>query len=269
MIKVCIIGLGRTGKEVAKVLLEAKDIKIVSAICSPESDKINMDLGEVIGVDYLGINIVSSDEIKRVCEETLPDVAVDFSNSEAALKNASILSKMRTNIVIGTTGFNKSDIENLYKLTQKNNNAIVYAPNITLGVNVLLLLTNLASTILNDYDFHISEVHHKNKKDSPSGTAFKIATEVEKGVISSGKEKPEVTIDAVRVGGVVGSHKVMLVGEYDKLEITHESFSRKAFALGALKAIRFINKKAGYYEMGDVLELGSVLNQYMEEREVI
>jgi len=269
MVKVCIIGLGRTGKEVVKVLLESKDIKIVSAVCSPGSDKINRDLGEIIGEDYLGINIVSSDEIKRVCAETTPDVAVDFSNSEAALKNAIILSKMKINIVIGTTGFNKSDVENLYKVTQKNNNAIVYAPNITLGVNVLLLLTNIASNILNDYDFHISEVHHKNKMDSPSGTSFKIATEIQKGVISSGKDKPEVTIAAARVGGVVGSHKVMLVGEYDKLEITHESFSRKAFALGALKAVKFINKKVGYYEMGDVLELSSVLNQYMEEREVI
>ena len=143
----------------------------------------------------------------------------------------------------------------------------MYAPNITLGVNVLMLLTNLASNILNNYDFQITEIHHKNKKDAPSGTAKKIAVEIQKGLRSSGNEdkNAQVPITAVRAGGVVGKHEVMIIGEDDKIEISHESFSRRAFALGALRAVRFIKGKAGFYEMNDVLNLKKVLNDYLHE----
>lgn len=269
MIKVCISGLGRTGIEVAKVLLQEKDVRIVSALCSSTSKKVNMDLGDIIGTKQLGVKVRSSDNIESTMFETSPDVVIDFSTPEAVVRNAKILSKMKINVVVGTTGLKEEDIETLYGLTKKYSNAIVYAPNITLGVNVLLLLTNIASNILNDYDFHITEVHHKLKKDAPSGTAIKIARGIETGVTLSGNSKPEIPIDAVRAGGVVGVHKVMIAGEYDRLEITHESFSRKVFAIGALKAVRFIYKKVGFYEMGDVLELSKVLSHYLDEREVI
>lgn len=267
MIRVCISGLGKTGKEIAKVLLEQEDMKLVSAICGPNSNKKGKDVGEFIGKGNTGINIESSDKIEQIIFRTKPDVIVDFSSPEAAARNAKIFSKLKVNIVIGTTGFSKLSLKRLFLLSKKHRNGIVYAPNITLGVNVLMLLTNLAANLLNNYDFQITEIHHKNKKDSPSGTAKKIAVEIEKGLKHSGNEdkNAQVPITAIRAGGVVGKHDVMIIGEDDKIEISHESFSRKAFALGALRAVRFIKGKVGYFEMNDVLNLNKVLNDYIQE----
>ena len=145
----------------------------------------------------------------------------------------------------------------------------MYAPNITLGVNVLMLLTNLTSSLLSNYDFQITEVHHKNKLDSPSGTAKKIAFEIQNGLKNKGItiSNTEIPINSVRAGGVIGRHEVMIVGEEDKIEISHESFSRKAFAQGAIKAAQFIHKKSGYYEMRDVLDLDKVLKTYIENND--
>lgn len=267
MIRVCISGLGKTGKEIAKFLLEQEDIKLVSAICSPNSNKKGKDLGEIIGSGNSGIKIEGSDNIEQIIFRTKPDVVVDFSSPEAAARNAKIFSRLKVNIVIGTTGFSNFSLKRLFLLANNHRNGIVYAPNITLGVNVLMLLTNLAANLLNSYDFQITEIHHKNKKDSPSGTAKKIAVEIEKGLKNSGNDDTEtqVPITTIRAGGVVGKHDVMIIGEDDKIEISHESFSRKAFALGALRAVRFIKGKVGYYEMNDVLNLKKVLNDYIHE----
>lgn len=266
MIRVCLSGLGRTGKEIARAVLEQNDMKLVSVICSPESDKQGKDLSEFLGCNPTGIFVESAANLEQVIFRTKPDVVVDFSTPLAAIRNAKTLSKMNINIVIGTTGFSKTSLKKLFVLTRKNNNGIVYAPNITLGVNVLMLLTNLAANILNNYDFQITEIHHKHKKDAPSGTAIKIAKEVEKGLLASGvsANSEEIPINAVRAGGVVGKHEVMIIGEDDKIEISHESFSRKAFALGAIKAVRFAHNKAGYFEMNDVLNLQKVLSDYLK-----
>ncbi|MDF2989181.1 MAG: dihydrodipicolinate reductase, partial [Eubacterium sp.] len=185
------------------------------------------------------------------------------------LKNAMIFSKYKINIVLGTTGFSQYDLKKIFVLARKYKNGIVYAPNITLGVNVLMLLTNLSASLLNNYDFQITEVHHKNKLDSPSGTAKKIAFEVQGGLKNTGVQisAADIPINSVRAGGVIGKHEVMIVGEEDKIEITHESFSRKAFAQGALKAAKFIHKKSGYFEMRDVLDLDKVLKTYIENND--
>lgn len=267
MIRVCLVGVGKTGKEIAKALLEQEEIRLVSAICSPGSEKYGKDLGEITGCATTGIIIDSSDNLEQVVFKTKPDVVVDFSSPTASIKNARIFSKMKVNIVLGTTGFSSLELKKLFILTQKYHNGIVYAPNITLGVNVLMLLTNLASNILHEYDFQITEIHHKHKKDSPSGTAVKIAAEIEKGLKASGLENGEysIPITSVRAGGVVGKHEVMIIGEDDKIEISHESFSRKAFAAGAIRAVHFIIGKCGYFEMIDVLNLKKILEDYIEK----
>ncbi len=271
MIRVCIVGLGRTGKEIARVFLEQDDIKVVAAVCSAGSPKKGKDLGEVIGCGKTGILIDSCDNLQQIVFRTRPDVVVDFSNPEATIKNAKLFAKMKVNIVIGTTGFSKISMMKLFVLSRKYRNGIVYAPNITLGVNVLMLMSNLMANILSNYDFQVTEVHHKHKKDAPSGTAIKLANEIKKGLVSSGSDSSEidVPINAVRAGGVVGKHEVMIVGEEDKIEISHESFSRKAFALGALRAVKFIYKKTGYFEMSDVLNLRKALNDYLEKEKSI
>jgi 4-hydroxy-tetrahydrodipicolinate reductase len=261
LIKVCLVGLGKTGKEIARMLSEMKDIKIISAICSPGSEKKSMDLGKVIGKQNSGIIIEEINKLEEVILKNKPDVIVDFSRPDATLKTTVIISKMKINMVIGTTGFSSRELKKIKTLTYHNHIGTVYAPNITPGVNVLMILSNLASILLSNYDFCITEIHHKNKKDSPSGTAVKIAGEIERGLHYAGKTThgEEIPINSVRAGGVVGKHEVMIAGEEDRIIISHESFSRKIFASGALHAIRFIYNKTGYYEMKDVLCLQKIL----------
>ncbi|AZV56728.1 4-hydroxy-tetrahydrodipicolinate reductase [Clostridium sp. AWRP] len=264
MIKVGLIGLGKTGKYIAEAVLQQSNMKIVAAICSPNSEKRGMNLGELLGNSKTDVKITTSDELQATIFKTKPDVVVDFSNPQAAIKNAIILSEMKVNIVIGTTGFSKEHIEKLKNIPYKFKNGIVYAPNITLGVNVLMLLSNIAATILNNYDFQIVEMHYKNKKDSPSGTALKLYDEIEHGLQISGVENKPIPINSVRAGGIVGKHSVLIIGENDKIEISHESFSKKAFSLGALNAVNYIYKKSGYYEMKDVLNLKKILHEYID-----
>jgi 4-hydroxy-tetrahydrodipicolinate reductase len=269
MIRVGILGLGKTGREIAKVLLEQEDIMLVSAVVSPGSEKCGKDLGDILSCGKTGIEIEGSEKLEQIIFKTKPDVVVDFSTPSATLRNARIFSKMKVNIVIGTTGFSRLALGKLLVMTHKYHNGIVYVPNITLGVNVLMLITNLAANILNNYDFQITEIHHKHKKDSPSGTALKIKREIEKGLISSGAEclPGSIPITSVRAGGVVGKHEVMIIGEDDRIEISHETLSRRAFALGAIRAIKFIEGKTGYFEMNDVLNLKKVLGDYLDNQE--
>lgn len=260
MLKVCLIGLGKTGREIAKMIFNQRNMKIVSAMCSPGSLRKHMDLGEVIGIQEIGIKIEGTNKLEETLVLCRPDVVVDFSTPEATLKNSRIISQMGINMIIGTTGFSEAELDKIKNLAYRNHTGIVYAPNITLGVNVLMILTKLASILLNNYDFQISEIHHKEKKDIPSGTALKIANEIKDGLIYLGKDisKENIPINSVRAGGVVGKHEVLIVGENDRITISHESFSRKVFASGAIHAINFIQDKIGFYEMSDVLSLSKV-----------
>ncbi|NLM72597.1 MAG: 4-hydroxy-tetrahydrodipicolinate reductase [Clostridiaceae bacterium] len=266
MTKVCLIGFGRTGMEIARVLYNQPDIKIVAAICSDFSSKAGKDIGEFLGFPNTGAKIYTASQLKTVIEKHDPDVLVDFSNSKATIRNLKIIADYGKKLVIGTTGFSDTDILRIKATARKPGVGILFAPNITLGVNVMMLLSNIAARILNDYDFEVSEAHHKHKKDVPSGTALKIAREVESSLEAVGVEtNGSIPIHATRAGGIIGRHSLMIAGEDDKIEIVHESFSRKAFAAGALRGVRFIRNRTGYYEMRDVLDLEKVLASYFDE----
>ncbi|AYD41171.1 4-hydroxy-tetrahydrodipicolinate reductase [Clostridium fermenticellae] len=267
MIKVGLIGLGKTGKYIAESILQQDNMTLVAAVCSPNSQKKGMDLSEFLGNKKAEIKITTSDELEATIFKTKPDIMLDFSSSKAAIKNAVTLSNMKVNIVIGTTGFTDKDIEKLKNISREFKNGIVYAPNITLGVNVIMMLSNIAASILNNYDFEIIEMHHKTKKDSPSGTALKLSSEIELGLNSSGIQDKVIPISSIRAGDIVGKHEVLIVGEHDKIEISHESFSRKAFTVGAISAVNFIYKKSGYYEMRDVLNLKELILKYIDSLE--
>lgn len=266
MTKLCLAGLGRTGSEMAKIILEQKNLDLTAVYCSPNSSKEGKSLSELIGIPYTGIKVKTACDLDSTLKECKPDVFIDFSNSEATLKNAGIIAKHGINMVIGTTGFSRMALLRLRVIARKYGTGILYAPNITLGVNVMMLLSNLAASLLKDYDFQITEVHHKYKKDAPSGTAVKIAAEVRRGLGLPFSKQVEIPVNAVRAGGVVGRHELMAAGENDMLEISHQSFSRRAFAAGALRAVDFIKDRSGYYEMSDVLELDKVLSNYLDSR---
>jgi len=261
MIKICLSGLGRAGSQIARYLLERDDAKIISACCAPDSPKRGKDLGEILNYRDTGIIVDTVEDMKPYLSGTLPDVVIDFSTPWAALKNAELFAKMKINIVMGTTGFSPDEETHLFSMIKKHKTGLIYAPNITMGVNVLMLLTELASRLLSNYDAEIIEMHHKNKKDIPSATAKKISGVINGNSLDETKAA-DTPISSVRAGGIIGYHKVVLAGEHDKIEIVHESMSRNAFAEGALYAAKFINHKTGLFEMRDMLKFGELLADY-------
>ena len=156
MIRICLCGLGKTGSEIARTVLEQENFKLVSAICGPDSIKRGCDTGEVIGCAKTGITVEGSDNIEEIVFRTKPDVVLDFTCPDATIRNAAVFSRMKVNIVIGTTGFSRLGLKKLFVLTRRFNNGIVYAPNITFGVNVMMLLSSLAASILHNYDFQVT-----------------------------------------------------------------------------------------------------------------
>lgn len=269
MIKISLIGIGKTGIEIAKVLLMQNDIELVSVMSSPNSSKKGQPLSEIIDSNSTNLLINTTDEIEDVILSSKPDIVIDFSNPKATIEHAKKLSELNVNMVIGTTGFSDDELNHLKNIPSDRDFGVVYAPNITLGVNVLMLLTKLSSILLSDYDFHIIESHHKAKVDIPSGTALKISNEIKTSLEYSGKDISDIDIpiSAVRAGGIIGKHEVQIVGENDLLSISHQSFSRKAFALGAIQAIKYIDKKTGYHEMNDVLHLSKIIEDlYLKDK---
>jgi 4-hydroxy-tetrahydrodipicolinate reductase len=130
------------------------------------------------------------------------------------------------------------------------------APNITYGVNVLLTMARLAAQLQMECDFEIVEENHKNKIDSPSGTAAKLATTIESAICENGGHSNTVPIHSIRSGDIIGRHKILVTGKYDQIEISHTAFSREAYAEGAYKAAQFVYGRTGFYEMKDVFRLG-------------
>ena len=266
MIKTCLLGLGRTGKVVAEELLSFREFDLVSVISRPTSKKVNRTLRELVNIDS-ELVVSSSDALVEEIRKKKFTVAIDFSTPEACLKNAEILAEHGVHMVVGTTGFNKIQIYELKNLVQYFKTGLVFAPNISVGINALLFVSKHLAKMVPDYDVEIMESHHRNKADSPSGTAIKIAAEIHnvKGIKDKDKrnvfgrkgatqrETSEIGIHAIRAGGITGVHQVLFAGEYDEIEIIHRSYSRKVFAAGALTAAKFISKRKGFYSMEEVL----------------
>ncbi|HOJ78212.1 MAG TPA: 4-hydroxy-tetrahydrodipicolinate reductase [Bacillota bacterium] len=266
MIKTALLGLGKTGIVVAEHLLNSACFDLVSVICKPNSPKKDRQLSEFIKSNTANsLTIKSNDALKEEIRTKKFKIAIDFTTPEASLANAKILAENGINIVIGTNGFNNMQVYELKKIAQKNKTGIVYAPNISLGINLLLSISKTISRLIPNYDVEITEYHHRHKKDSPSGTALKIANEIAtaRGVNPNNyvhgrkgnttRATNEIGIHAIRAGGIVGVHKVLFAGEHDELEIIHRSYSRLVFAEGALRAASFIANHKGFYYMEEVI----------------
>jgi 4-hydroxy-tetrahydrodipicolinate reductase len=200
------------------------------------------------------------------------DVLIDFTRPEATLRHIEACKKQGVNLVIGTTGFSAEEKKQIEAASKDI--AIVIAPNMSVGVNVMLELVALATKALHEqYDIEIIETHHSKKVDAPSGTALKLG-EVAAGVIGktlneigvferhsvTGERKPgSIGFSAVRGGDVIGDHTVMFAGSGERIEITHKSSSRTNYAQGALRAAAFLaDRRSGLYDMADVLGLKSL-----------
>lgn len=256
MINIALCGIGRAGLEVARTVRESGKFKIVAAFCRKGSEKKGKDIGLLANMNESGVYATEITEADSVLRNTSVDVFIDFSSPEASKMLLNACKIYGIPGVICTTGFTQEEIEWLIKLTWGYKLGIVYAPNVTLGINVLMSLLKTVTRALPFFDYQITEIHHNKKRDIPSGTAKMIAGTLERELPLSSSQIP---INSVRAGGYIGVHEVMAAGECERISISHESFSRKAFAQGALTAAEFIRDKKGWHYMEDVLDIKSIL----------
>jgi 4-hydroxy-tetrahydrodipicolinate reductase len=197
------------------------------------------------------------------------DVLVDFTRPAGTLEHVRACVAARRPIVIGTTGFSREQVDEIRRAAASI--AIVMAPNMSVGVNVMLKLVELGSRALGEeYDVEVFEMHHRKKVDAPSGTALKLgevaaaARGAELGEVgvfdrhgATGERRPgSIGFAVARGGDIVGDHTVYFAGAGERIEITHRSSSRATYAQGAMRAARFLaGKPAGLYDMQDVLGL--------------
>ena len=195
--------------------------------------------------------VAKSDSLKNVINDT--DVVIDFSTREATLHNIPIIVEAQKAVVVGTTGFSQSERDYFLKMASRI--PCVFAPNMSVGVNVLFKLAQEVTKTLKNYDIEIIEAHHSKKKDAPSGTALKIKEKIEKS-LSEEKLEKNIPVHAVRAGDIVGDHTIIYATEGERLELTHRASSRDTFAKGAIEAAAWVvSRKPGVYDMGDVLSL--------------
>jgi 4-hydroxy-tetrahydrodipicolinate reductase len=259
MINLALCGIGRAGLEVIRTVRETGNFKVVAAFCRIGSKKQGKDIGLISNMSESGIYATEITEAERVFNNTKIDVAIDFSNPAASRMLLNACKNHGVPAVICTTGFTDEELDSMIKLAFGHKLGIVYAPNVTLGINVLMSVLKTVTRALPFFDYQITEIHHSKKYDIPSGTAKRIADTLE-------RELPidQIPINSVRAGGYIGVHEVMAAGDSERISISHESFSRKAFAQGALTAAEYIRDKKGWHYMEDVLDIKSMLEAASE-----
>jgi 4-hydroxy-tetrahydrodipicolinate reductase len=196
------------------------------------------------------------------------DVIIDFTAPEATLQHLEAAVAAKKAIVIGTTGFTQEGIERIKAASRSI--PVVFAPNMSMGVNILFKIAQEVARAVPGYDVEIVELHHNMKKDAPSGTAAKlaelIATSLDRNIAEVGvygrhgipgpRKKEEIGVMAVRAGDIVGDHTVYFAGPGERIELTHRAHSRDTFASGSLTAAKWLaHQKPGLYDMQDVLGL--------------
>ena len=259
---------GRMGGRLVALLKETAGIKLAGAIEKTGHPLLGKDVGEGLGLGRTGITI--GDDLEKCMEGG--DVVIDFTSHEASLTHLEIAAAKQKAIVIGSTGFTADEMRRVRELA--GSVRCVLAPNMSVGVNVMLKILSEVSGILGeDYDVEIVEAHHHLKKDAPSGTALKMAQviadrlgrDLEKvGVYSrqgmiGERTKREIGIQTIRAGDIVGEHTVIFGGLGERLEFIHRAHSRDNFARGAIRAALWVvGQENGLYDMQDVLGLKPV-----------
>ena len=255
---------GRMGRTLIEAVLKAEDAELVAAIDQPDSPFIGKDAGELIGAPC-GVAISADLEAGLAKADCL----IDFTRPEGTLVHLELCRKHKVSLVIGTTGFTAEGKKQIEAASKEI--PIVFAPNMAVGVNAVFKLLDVAARILNEgYDVEVIEAHHRHKVDAPSGTALRMGEIVaaalgrtlEEDAIYGREghtgERPasQIGFSTIRGGDIVGDHTVLFAGTGERIEITHKSASRMSYALGSLRAARFMRGKAsGLFDMQDVLGL--------------
>ncbi len=224
-----IIGDGKMGQAIRQLAVE-------------RGWRVTAVVGERESADGVGISRLSLGE---------PDVAVEFTQPSAAVANVSACLRERVPVVVGTTGWYDS-LQEVTRLATETGTPLLWSPNFSLGVNVLIELARYAARMmstLEEFDAHIVETHHSKKKDAPSGTAIAIAK-----AASDALDRP-IPTTSVRTGSVPGTHELIFDGMFEQLSLIHQARDRRVFAEGALKAADWLVGRTGVFTMRDVLEL--------------
>ena len=216
------------------------------------------------GVELAG-GVDQGDDIEALVKAA--DAVIDFTRPEATLAFAELTAKHGTAHIIGTTGFNEAEFLELKARAKQTR--IFWSPNMSIGVNLVSLLTQKAAEMLGeDYDIEIVEMHHRHKVDAPSGTALLLGEAAAKGRgiandkfvlsregITGERKRGDIGFATLRGGSVIGDHTTIFAGDSDRVEITHKSSSREIYAEGAVKAAKWCaGKENGLYGMSDMLE---------------
>ncbi|MGB6105857.1 MAG: 4-hydroxy-tetrahydrodipicolinate reductase [Pusillimonas sp.] len=252
---------GRMGRMLIEAVTQSPDLELTVALDRADAPSIGQDAGAFLGSNT---GVLVTDDLDALSNA---DCLIDFTRPEGTLAHLQACVKHGTKCVIGTTGFDEQGKQAIQAASQKI--AVVFAPNMSVGVNATLRLLDMAARLLNSgYDVEVFEAHHRNKVDAPSGTALAMGETVaaawgkklddiadwarhgETGARETGK----IGFSVVRGGDIVGDHTVYFCGTGERIEITHRSSSRVTYAQGSLRAARYLARKEfGLFDMQDVL----------------
>ena len=264
-LKIAVAGAsGRMGHILIEAIQNAHDAVLAGALDVPEAAGIGSDAAAFTGKPA-GIS-VEADLSKGLANA---QYLIDFTRPEGTLKHLEYCATHGIKMIIGTTGFDEAGKAAIAQAAQKT--AIVFAPNMSVGVNVTMKLLEMAAkSFSHGYDIEIIEAHHRHKVDAPSGTALKMGEVVAQALgrdlkkvavyaregVTGERDPSSIGFATIRGGDIVGDHTVMFAGIGERIEISHKSFSRVTYAHGSLRAARFLaDKSTGLYDMQDVLGL--------------
>jgi len=255
---------GRMGRSLVELGHQATDLRVVAAFEAPDNPLIGQDVGAIAGIGAIGIPLTSDAAMADVDF----DVLIDFTTVDASLAHLDTCVKAGRRVVIGTTGFGARRAAIDAAAAQVG---IVFAPNMSVGVNLCFKLLQLAARVLGDeFDVEVIEAHHRHKVDAPSGTAVRmgeiLAAELGRDLASCAvygrqghtgpRDRKTIGFETIRAGEIVGDHTVLFAGAGEVVEITHRAANRATFAGGALRAAAWLaGRDPGCYDMQDVLGL--------------
>ncbi len=264
-IRIAVAGAsGRMGRMLIEAVLKAGDMRLAAAFEQPGNPLLGKDAGELVG-QSCGVTV--SDDYRS--DLTGVHCLIDFTRPAGTLNHLEACRKLGVAMVIGTTGFDTD--QKLQIQDAARDIPVVFAPNMAVGVNLVFKLLDVAARVLNQgYDIEIIEAHHRHKVDAPSGTALRMGEVVAEALgrdlaqcavygregVTGERDPSTIGFATVRGGDIVGDHTVLFAGVGERVEITHKAGSRMPYALGALRAARFLKgKQRGLFDMQDVLGL--------------
>jgi len=255
---------GRMGRALLEAVFQAPDVRLHAALDRPDSPFLGKDAGELVGSPC---GVLITDQVAQALAGA--DVLIDFTRPEGTTVHVEVCQRLKVAMVIGTTGLSAEQKHRIAEAAREI--PIMLAPNMSVGVTLMLNLLQKAAQVLSEgYDIEIIEAHHRHKVDAPSGTALRMGEVIAQALgrdlnrvavygregVTGERQPATIGFATVRGGDIVGDHTALFAGTGERLEITHKASSRATFAVGALRAARFVaGKSSGLFDMRDVLGL--------------